>query len=238
MSDIRGTLEAVRSSLDQYLQNTKEPRSRGYVLLSNLVDPQGTPYRNADEMLVMYLANIQRETTVSTYRSTRPVEGDRYASVAPPLYVDLYVLFLANFYDDKYAEGLDLISSTISFFQQNPGFTQDSLPALPPSVDRLAFELANLDLTQLNYLLSQAGVKYLPSVYYKVRMLPFQADTLRAEVPAARGVKTPGEPSDDGLQPIGPTGRSGLRADAGEAAEGAAGEASGGDGPSEGEEGR
>ena len=31
------------------------------------------------------------------------------------------------------------------------------------------------------------GTKYLPSVYYKVRLLPFQADAMSGVVPAAQG---------------------------------------------------
>ena len=40
----------------------------------------------------MFLANIQHETTISTYNRTMPVKGNQYAIVAPPLYIDLFVV--------------------------------------------------------------------------------------------------------------------------------------------------
>lgn len=197
MSDIRGTLEAVCHRLNQFLR-ADDPGEREWVRLSNLVDPSGTPYREVDNRLVVFLANVTRENTISTYNPTRPVEGNRYAAVAPPLYVDLYVLVVANFYNENYRVGLHLLSLAISFFQQNPAFTHENLPALPPAVDRLTFELSSLTPTELSYVFGLAGIKYLPSVYYKVRMLPFESEVVRKEVPAVQGVQTPEEPVDRG----------------------------------------
>jgi Pvc16 N-terminal domain len=193
MSDIQKTLELVRARLNEALRNAL-PRDEDWVVLSNLVDPEGRHYEGTKDKLVMFLANIQHETTISTYTRTQPAEGDRYAVVAPPLYVDLFLLFMANFYDRNYAEGLGLISRTIAFFQQNPWFTPDSLPGLAPEITKLQFEFNNLEMTELNYLMGLAGVKYLPSVYYKVRLLPFASDALLAEVPGVSGLRTPGEP--------------------------------------------
>lgn len=195
LADIRQTLEAVRKRLNQFIR-AADPGELEWVLLSNLVDPSGTPYQEANNRLVMFLANVARENTIGTYNPTRPAEGNRHAAVAPPLYVDLYVLVVANFYNENYKVGLDLLTLTLSFFQQNPFFTPDNLPDLPAGVDRLTFELANLPPTELSYVLGLAGVKYLPSAYYKVRMLPFQSDAVQKEVPAVQGVQTPGQPED------------------------------------------
>lgn len=195
MSDIRRTLELVRDRLNEFL-GVDDARPEGVVTLASLADPDGQIYEGARNMLVMSLANVQREITVSTYNRTVPVADNRYAVVAPPVYIDLFVLFYANFYDRRYAEGLGLLSRTISFFQQNPWFTHQSLPGLPPAVDKLTFELANLELTDLNHLLGMLGVKYLPSVYYKVRLLPFASEAMLAAVPAAQGQKAPADPAD------------------------------------------
>jgi hypothetical protein len=105
-----------------------------------------------------------------------PVEAGRVGVVAPPLYVDLFVLFYANFADRNYIEGLTMISRVIAFFQQNPVFTRDNLPDLDPVIDKLRFEFTNLDLGSLNHLMGNLGVKYLPSAYYKVSMIPFQSN--------------------------------------------------------------
>ena len=98
------------------------------------------------------------------------------------------VMLFANFYGNTYTTGLAALSQTIVFFQQTPVFTHSILPELDHNVDRLTFELVNLDLAQLNSLMTLAGTKYLPSVVYKVRTLPFLSRQIQAVVPAASGL--------------------------------------------------
>jgi Pvc16 N-terminal domain len=195
MGAIQTTLELVRQKLNEFFRNA-DPKEDDWVILSNIVDHEGHPYEPAKDKVVMCLANIQYETAISTYNRTTPVKGDQYAIVAPPLYIDLYVLFLANFYNKNYPEGLGMISRTISFFQQNPWFTHDNLPGLDPVIDKLTFEMTNLEVTGLNYLMGLMGAKYLPSAFYKVRMIPFAGEAIQGQVPAAQGVQSPGEIDD------------------------------------------
>lgn len=194
MDKLKTTLELIRNALNSSLQNIS-PRDENWVVLSNVVDNDGRPYEGARNAVTMFLANIQNETVVSTYRPTVPAAGgDGYVAVAPPLYLNLQLLFYANFADANYPQGLALISRVISFFQQNPTFTHANLPGLNPTIDKLAFELVSLDLTDLNYLMSLLGTKYLPSVLYKVRLIPFAGDAIQSEVPTARGGQTPASP--------------------------------------------
>jgi Pvc16 N-terminal domain len=193
MSEIRGTLELIRRRLNQFIHGA-DPRVDQWVILANLVDQNGTPNEAAKDKIVMFLANIQREVTISTYNPNVPTASGTYAVVAPPLYVDLFLLFYANFYDHTYHQGLGAISRTISFFQQNPRFTHANLPGLDPEIEKLYFEMVNLEPVELNYLMGLTGSKYLPSVYYKVRMIPFQAGATQAQVSAVQGVNAPGEP--------------------------------------------
>jgi len=66
-----------------------------------------------------------------------------------------------------------MISRTIAFFRQNPVFTHDNLPSLDANIDKLTVEFTSLDLASLHCLMRNMGAKYLPSAYYKVRMIPF-----------------------------------------------------------------
>ncbi|MCP4547333.1 MAG: DUF4255 domain-containing protein, partial [bacterium] len=183
-------LELIRDKMNEFFRHAV-PRDEPWVILSNLGDHQGQIYDKTRDKVVMFLANIQRETTVSTYHPSVPIADHEYAVVAPPLYVDLFLLFLANFYDKTYHEGLMAISRTINFFQQHPWFTHESLPNLDPDIEKLTFELINLEITDLNYLMGLAGTKYLPSVYYKVRMIPFRSDAIERRVSPVRDVETP-----------------------------------------------
>lgn len=185
MDLIPNALENVRQRLNGFLQNAN-PRNDEWVALTSVLDQKGQEVPEAIDKVVMFLANITHETTLGTYTPTIPSGSSKYAVVSPPLYINLYVLFYANL---AYKVALSAISATISFFQQTPTFTRDTLPGLDPQIDKLSFEFTNLEITDLNYVMGLLGTKYLPSVYYKVRLLPFQADAMTGQVPAAQGSK-------------------------------------------------
>lgn len=192
MDLIRIVLELLRQQLNQFFSNT-DPRRDDWVLLANIVDQEGRPFAQTKDKIVMTLANITHETIVSTYTPAVKTKSGSYAVVTPPLYIDLWVLFYANFYDDNYRNGLTMISRTISFFQQNPIFDAHTMPDLPPAIDKLTLEITSLDLLQVNYLMGMLGVNYLPSVFYKVRLLPFVSGAMEAETPAVSGDETSGK---------------------------------------------
>jgi hypothetical protein len=188
---IQTTLELVRRRLNEFFRNADPKGREDWVILSDVADHEGHAHEEAKNKIVMLLANIQHETVISTYAPAVPAGGNTYSIVTPPLYIDLFVLFFANFYDKRYSDGLGMISGTISFFQQNPWFTHQNLPGLDPAIEKLTFEITNLDLVDLSYLMGMLGTKYLPSVYYKVRMLPFRGPLIQGEVPAVQGLEPP-----------------------------------------------
>jgi hypothetical protein len=192
---IQDTLECIRQRLNGYFQ-VADPAAEDWVILSNIVDQDGHMFEQARNKVVVFLANIQHDTTVATWNVTAPAGPNRYSVVQPALYINLFVLFFANFSGTNYPQGLGMISRTIQFFQENPCFDHQNMPDLPPPIDKLAFEFTNLDSVGLNYLMGLAGVKYLPSVYYKVRMLPFRTDAIQEQVPAAQGHQVPDAPAD------------------------------------------
>jgi hypothetical protein len=187
------TLELIRSKLNQYFNNLYLD-SDERVIISNIVRQDGSLYEEAKDKLVIFLANMQTETTISTFSKEKQVEGNKYVSITPPVYLNLYLLFYANYSDANYRNGLTMISGTIAFFQQNPVFTQNKLPGLDPSVDKLTFEMVNMDMAEHNYLMGLAGAKYLPSALYKVRMLPFIGQTITGQTPAVKGLQNHGDP--------------------------------------------
>ncbi len=196
MNLIHKTLELVRQRLNSYFQ-AADPLPEDWIVLSNIIDQDGKVFDHARNKVVMFLANIQQDTTISTWRPAAPISPDRYGIMQPPIYINLFVLFYANFSDRNYPQSLETISRTIEFFQQNPYFDRQNLPDLPEPIDKLAFEFTNLDSTGLNYLMGLAGVRYLPSVYYKVRMFPFRSDTLQQQVSAAQGYAVPAQTGDE-----------------------------------------
>jgi hypothetical protein len=198
MNIIQTSLTLIRDRLNEYFQ-AADPSPDAWVTLSNIVEQNGQMLDSTRNKIVIFLANIQQDTTISTWNPAKPVAGAKFVLVPPPLYVNLYLLIYANFGGHNYPQGVGMISKAIQFFQENPYFTHRNLPGLPTAVDQLAFELTNLDAVGLSYLMGLAGVKYLPSLYYKVRTFPFQSDVVQQQAPAAQGYAVPGAPS--GLPP-------------------------------------
>ncbi|HYE50582.1 MAG TPA: DUF4255 domain-containing protein [Azospirillaceae bacterium] len=192
MDAIRNVLEIIRDRLNQSLQNL-DPRPDEWVALTNLVQHDGKTNERADNKVVMSVYNIVNETIVSTYTAAQPGPGG-FAMMPPPLYVDLYLTFMANFGGGVYAEGLAAISRVVSFFQRNPWLTHENAPDLDPTVDKITLEFASLTPADVNYVMGMMGARYLPSVFYKLRLIPFSGQAMQARTYPARGIDSTGSP--------------------------------------------
>lgn len=200
---LQAVLEIVSSRLEDYFQ-TSDPSPESWVTLSNLTDQDGQPYEATRNKIVVYLANLQQDTTISTWNPATPIPGNRFGIGQPTVFINLYLLFYANFQGSNYPQGLGMISQTIQFFQENPVLNHQNLPDLPVKVEKLAFELTNLDGIGLSYLMGLAGVKYLPSVYYKVRMIPFQSRVIQEQVSGIQAYHDSSAPQDTELSASSP----------------------------------
>ncbi len=196
MAIIDGTLELIRARLNDSLQN-RDRRDEDWVSLSNIVDVDGKPFEGAVNRVVMCLINIADEKMISTYNAARRGKDGEFAQVPPPLYIDLYLAFVANFYNHQYRAGLAALSLTISYFQQNPWFTRDTLPPLDPAIDKINLEFVNLGPVDVNYVMGMLGIKYLPSVFYKLRLLPFTAGPMGAKILPVGGFSAPADSQED-----------------------------------------
>jgi Pvc16 N-terminal domain len=195
---IHNVLDAIRQSANQYLQNI-DHRDDDWVVLANLTAQGGTPNEGSQGKVVMCLYNITHETTISTYQPVRQSALGMY-TVAPPLYIDLHVMFMANFADRQYGSGLGAMSRLITFLQQNPTLTHATNPRLDPSVEKITLEFVNLDLSELNHVLGMMGVSYLPAIFYKLRMITFASPAMQSQVYPARGGGIFEKPVDLGLE--------------------------------------
>lgn len=153
------------------------------VVVSNLVELDGSVAPNANNKLVLTLANIEKDTL--PFRSHAGARGrdERLLQTSPPLFVNLYLMMSANFGAGNYAEALKYISHAVAFFQQRPMFDQLNSPGLDERIERLVLDIVNLPIPDLNNLWSLLGGRYLPSMYYKVRMMAIDANALTGQVP-------------------------------------------------------
>ncbi|OYY71784.1 DUF4255 domain-containing protein, partial [Sphingomonas sp. 28-63-12] len=190
---------------NSYLENI-DRRGDEWVLLTSLVDHNGTLNQSARDKIIMSVYNITRETTISTFQSTIKDRGkfgvsDSLTIVSPPLYVDVHLMFMANFTEKKYGDGLAALSRLIGFFQQTPCFTQDNARALAPAFDKITLEFENLSPVDVNYVMSMLGTRYLPSAFYKLRMIPFVSEAMQGRAYAVAGGGTGDDPATTGSSP-------------------------------------
>lgn len=111
------------------------------------------------------------------------VNAERRGNVAqfgePAAHLNADLLLAFEFQD--YATSLHNLSKTIEHFQRKPLFTPstqsepDSEP-FPTTIEKLAFEMLNLNFEELNHLWGAIGAAYVPSVVYRVRLVKAQAD--------------------------------------------------------------
>lgn len=160
--------------------------SEDKVVLSAIVNQDGTIAIQGENMVLITLVNIEKE---SIGKSNSGIPGSSVLiNKSSALTINLYVLFSAYFSNGNYPEALRFISFIIAYFQQNSVFTRLNTPRLDKDIEKLVFELATISPEQLNNVWGSLGAKYMPSVIYKVRMLTFDNNIVREYRPLITGV--------------------------------------------------
>jgi hypothetical protein len=188
---IRNALETIAGLANSYLENL-DRRGDAWISLTSLVDHNGTLNQGARDKIVMCVYNMTREITISTYQPTlssgrNAPTAAGLAIVSPPLFIDIHLMFMANFTEKNYSDGLAALSRLISYFQQTPYYDSSNAPMLDPAFDKLTLEFENLSPVDVNYVMSMLGTRYLPSAFYKLRMIPFASTAMQGRAYAVGG---------------------------------------------------
>ncbi len=169
---IDDAIEYVRQEVRDYLGLTNQEVITDHIyLLKDKANAQG---------VFLSLVNLEEETVLrNTSHVTRQVDAVRYQQ--PPVYLNLYLLFACRF--QAYPTSLMNLAKIVELFQSkrvlSPATAGTGL-TFPATLEKLIFDVHNLNLEQLNYLWSILGGAYLPSVLYKVRLVKVQADITAA----------------------------------------------------------
>ena len=135
--------------------------------------------------VVSNLVELDIEKDTVPYRPGNGARGldDRLLQNNAPLFLNLYVMVSANFGAGNYTEALKYISQAVAFFQMKPVLDQRNSPGLDRRIDRLVLDIENLPIPDLNNLWSLLGGRYLPSMFYKVRMVTVDAGAISGQLP-------------------------------------------------------
>jgi hypothetical protein len=171
---IHEIVPAIQQELNKFLRS-KHNLNEDKVLLSNLMNVDGTLAVQETDKIVMSIVNIEQERSKSNTGTYEKTEKGDFIKVNAPVNIQIYILFSAYFTPENYLEGIKFITSTIAFFQSRSGvFDPQNTPALNNLIDRLYTEMMPMEFRDLSNVWSLVGAKYLPSVLYKIKTIPVQ----------------------------------------------------------------
>ena len=174
-------IQLLAGQLNQYLRRTYN-LGEDVVVVSNLLEMDGSVAANVNNKLVVFLVNIEKDAVPFRQVSSHDV-GRREMQGSAPYYFNLYLMMTANFTGNSYSEALKFLSSTISFFQKNYVIDHQTAPEMDSRIEKLILDIENLSIQDLSNLWGALGGKYLPSIMYRVRMVAFDAEDITGRIP-------------------------------------------------------
>ncbi|WP_211753341.1 DUF4255 domain-containing protein [Nitrosomonas aestuarii] len=171
----------MATQLNQHLRRTYD-LSEDVVIVSNLLDVDGSVAPNTHNKLVIFLTNVEKDS-VSAGAGRSQSFGEWTVQRSAAVNFNLYVMLTANFTGNNYAEALKFLSSTIGYFQRNPLFNHQTAPDMDRRIEKLILDIENLSIQDLSNLWSSLGGKYMPSILYRVRMITFDSDEITGRQP-------------------------------------------------------
>ena len=146
------------------------------VVLSSIQDVGHQNGALNQNKILISLINIEKD---AAYLNRQNLPGASQASIQQsfPLRFNLYIVLAANYENDRYQQGLKILSACIQFLNSYPVFDQRNSPNMSAGLDKLTLEIENLSLSELNSLWGMMGRHYLPSILYKIRMITIDSNT-------------------------------------------------------------
>ncbi|MCX6250207.1 MAG: DUF4255 domain-containing protein [Bacteroidetes bacterium] len=185
-------LDFIASHIEKYLQQQQTlgililPGVKHPVILGNVSQVGTSTDSTLQNMILVSLVKIE-EDRISRSPDNYVRIDQQVVYRNPPVYLNLDVLFTANF--ENYRTSLLLLSSIIQFFQYQNVFTPQNSPDLPQGIEELIFDMKTLSLQDLNNLWAILGSKYIPSVLYKMRLIKIMDTFTRGSAEVIKEIK-------------------------------------------------
>jgi len=171
----------VLTELNNYL-NLRSPGSETkQAVMGSFYNNDGILNTTVKEKVVFLLVNLEEDNIYRSNEKFRKKPDGRSEVINPEVKTNLYVLLAANF--SIYEESLKYLSLIISFFQIKNTFKYAELADMGDMDGRFVFDMHSPGFEQVNHLWGALGMKYIPSVMYKVSMITIRDDRIEGEVP-------------------------------------------------------
>lgn len=111
---INASLQFLASQLNQHLR-LKNPIQEDMAVVSRLMDNDGRESERATNKLVLFLANVEKDSMVQGLFSKPELDGNRNVVHSKPIFLNLHVVLAANFKSQHYEESLKYLSKAVGF---------------------------------------------------------------------------------------------------------------------------
>lgn len=183
---INETLDFLVAQLNEYIRIKTGDSNK--VRLTRLTI--GGDEISGTNTLICQVVNLEEERIGKAQLPMAPPVGSNFPIRNPEIKLNICMLISANPMqeDEDYRNSLQLLSLAITFFQYRHYFTPDNSPSMPSDVDSLIVELYPISLENQSYLWGALGVKYRPSVVYRIRMIKILEDSVLGSASSPRDI--------------------------------------------------
>ena len=126
-----------------------------------------------DNHLVLSLVKIEEERVLRNSRTVAAGKAGEFILRNPPLHLNLFILFTANY--RIYGTALRRLAQVLTFFQGKQKFTlansPGSVPQAPIAEFQLVMDLLSLTFEEVNHLWGFLGAKQSPFALYRARLV-------------------------------------------------------------------
>ncbi len=167
-------LKIVAREINSYMDKNSMLPSGTKIVVADRPYGSDNSVNIPDNTISLSLLNIEEEVDIRTSTTQKRVVDGKVYIQQPDIYINLQVIFIANFKNDYISE-LNYITKIIEFFQKNPFFTSDMIEGLKSlELDKITFKLNTVSLKDQHTIWSLLGGKYMPSVVYTIGMIVIQ----------------------------------------------------------------
>ena len=183
-TSVRAIKDKLNTFLSRHYDFDDDP-----VVIAPLFD-QSDAVGHSKNKLSVFVVNLQKDTTSRINNQFVPASGNTMYKTTPPLFLNMYIMIGAYFDPSRYQQSLQLLSSAILCFQEQPVLDRYNTPELPDGLDKLILDIENIGIRELSNLWGMLGGRYFPSILYRVRMIGISSDAIQSRESLASSPET------------------------------------------------
>ncbi len=172
-------LALLRDELEAFVESLDDGIKTNQVVLGNISLHDSENGSDMDDNIVISLVNVEEESALKNRKLRRRQEADQIVVDSPSVFLNLYILFTAN-WPNNYENALKRLAHVVSFFQHRNVFTLSNATHFVSNVDqedqdlrelKIILDLYTMTFEQINHLWGSLGGKQVPFAMYKVRLV-------------------------------------------------------------------